>query len=250
VARAVGQDAAMNTQSATILMVEDDPEISRLVADFMRREGFEVACVGDGKAMDAMLQRLRPDLVILDLMLPGEDGLSICRRLRTDDSIPILMLTAKSDEIDRVVGLEMGADDYLAKPFGPRELLARVRAILRRANGVSAKPLVRRFAFDRFVIDLDARSVETIEAEIAALQLTSAEFDLLGCFVQRPRRVLTRDQILDWTRGRSAEPFDRTVDMLISRLRRKLDSASPDSNLITTVRNGGYLFTAAVKQVS
>ncbi|MDA9526710.1 transcriptional regulator [Bradyrhizobium sp. CCBAU 11434] len=238
----------MNAHPATILMVEDDPEISRLVADFMRREGFEVACVGDGKAMDAMLQRLRPDIVILDLMLPGEDGLSICRRLRADDSVPILMLTAKSDEIDRVVGLEMGADDYLAKPFGPRELLARVRAILRRSNGIIAKPLVRRFAFDRFVIDLDARSVEAIEAE--ALQLTSAEFDLLGCFVQRPRRVLTRDQILDWTRGRSAEPFDRTVDMLISRLRRKLDGASPGSNLITTVRNGGYLFTATVRQVS
>ncbi|RTM13926.1 MAG: response regulator transcription factor [Bradyrhizobiaceae bacterium] len=238
----------MNTQAATILMVEDDPEISRLVADFMRREGFEVACVADGKAMDQMLQRLRPDLVILDLMLPGEDGLSICRRLRADDSLPILMLTAKSDEIDRVVGLEMGADDYLTKPFGPRELLARVRAILRRASGAPAKPLVRRFAFDRFVIDLDSRSVETIEAE--ALQLTSAEFDLLGCFVQRPRRVLTRDQILDWTRGRSAEPFDRTVDMLISRLRKKLDGASPGSGLITTVRNGGYLFTATVKQVS
>jgi DNA-binding response OmpR family regulator len=240
----------MNAHSATILMVEDDPEISRLVADFMRREGFEVACVPDGKAMDATLQRLRPDLVILDLMLPGEDGLSICRRLRADDSIPILMLTAKSDEIDRVVGLEMGADDYLTKPFGPRELLARVRAILRRANGISARPLVRRFAFDRFVIDLDARSLEAVESEAAALQLTSAEFDLLGCFVQRPRRVLTRDQILDWTRGRSAEPFDRTVDMLISRLRKKLDAASPGSNLITTVRNGGYLFTASVKQVS
>ncbi|WP_298884108.1 response regulator transcription factor [uncultured Bradyrhizobium sp.] len=240
----------MNAHPATILMVEDDPEISRLVADFMRREGFEVACVGDGKAMDAMLQRLRPDLLILDLMLPGEDGLSICRRLRADDSIPILMLTAKSDEIDRVVGLEMGADDYLAKPFGPRELLARVRAVLRRSNGIAAKPLVRRFAFDRFVIDLDARSVEAVEAEVSALQLTSAEFDLLGCFVQRPRRVLTRDQILDWTRGRSAEPFDRTVDMLISRLRKKLDGASPGSNLITTVRNGGYLFIGTVRQVS
>ncbi|WP_256805557.1 MULTISPECIES: response regulator [unclassified Bradyrhizobium] len=240
----------MNAHPATILMVEDDPEISRLVADFMRREGFEVACVGDSKAMDAMLQRLRPDLVILDLMLPGEDGLSICRRLRADDQIPILMLTAKSEEIDRVVGLEMGADDYLAKPFGPRELLARIRAILRRSNGTAAKPLIRRFAFDRFVVDLDARSVEMIETDAAAPQLTSAEFDLLGCFVQRPRRVLTRDQILDWTRGRSAEPFDRTVDMLISRLRKKLDGASPGSNLITTVRNGGYLFTATVKQVS
>jgi DNA-binding response OmpR family regulator len=240
----------MTTPAATILIVEDDPEISRLVADFMRREGFEVACAADGNAMDAVLQRLRPDILILDLMLPGEDGLSICRRMRANDSIPILMLTAKSDEIDRVVGLEMGADDYLVKPFGPRELLARVRAILRRSNATPAKVTLRRYAFDRFVIDLDSRDVELTDADAAPLQLTSAEFDLLGCFVLRPRRVLTRDQILDWTRGRSAEPFDRTVDMLISRLRKKLDAASPESNLITTVRNGGYLFTAAVRQVS
>jgi len=240
----------MTTPPSTILIVEDDPEISRLVAEFMRREGFEIECAADGKAMDAILQRVRPDMIILDLMLPGEDGLTICRRLRADDDVPILMLTAKSDEIDRVVGLEMGADDYLAKPFGPRELLARVRAILRRSQGAPAKPLVRRYAFDRFVLDMDARSVEPTATDPIALQLTSAEFDLLGCFVQRPRRVLSRDQILDWTRGRSAEPFDRTVDMLISRLRRKLDAASPGSNLITTVRNGGYLFTASVKQVS
>ncbi len=240
----------MTTPAPTLLIVEDDPEISRLVADFMRREGFEVACAGDGKAMDAVLQRLRPDILILDLMLPGEDGLSICRRMRATDTIPILMLTAKSDEIDRVVGLEMGADDYLVKPFGPRELLARVRAILRRSNGTPAKVTARRYAFDRFIIDLDSRDVELTDADAAPLQLTSAEFDLLGCFVLRPRRVLTRDQILDWTRGRSAEPFDRTVDMLISRLRRKLDAASPGSNLITTVRNGGYLLTAAVKQVA
>jgi two-component system OmpR family response regulator len=240
----------MTTPAPTILIVEDDPEISRLVADFMRREGFEVACAGDGKAMDALLQRLRPDILILDLMLPGEDGLSICRRMRASDTIPILMLTAKSDEIDRVVGLEMGADDYLVKPFGPRELLARVRAILRRSNGALARPAVRRYAFDRFVVDLDSRNVELTDADATSLQLTSAEFDLLGCFVLRPRRVLTRDQILDWTRGRSAEPFDRTVDMLISRLRKKLDAASPGSNLITTVRNGGYLFTASVKQVA
>jgi DNA-binding response OmpR family regulator len=240
----------MTTQAATILIVEDDPEISRLVADFMRREGFEVVCASDGVTMNAALQKLRPDIIILDLMLPGEDGLSICRRLHADDNIPILMLTAKSDEVDRVVGLEMGADDYLAKPFGPRELLARVRAILRRAGAAPARLTVRRFAFDRFIFDMDTRSVELAEADASALQLTSAEFDLLGCFVQRPRRVLSRDQILDWTRGRSAEPFDRTVDMLISRLRKKLDAASPGSNLITTVRNGGYLFTAQVKQVS
>jgi two-component system, OmpR family, response regulator len=234
----------------SILIVEDDPEISRLLADFMRKEGFEAECVDGAGAMDLALQRMRPDLIVLDLMLPGEGGLSICRRLRAAADIPILMLTAKSDEIDRVVGLEMGADDYLAKPFAPRELLARVRAILRRANAAPARLPVRRFAFDRFVVDLDSRSVQCGEAAEASLQLTSAEFDLLGCFVQRPRRVLTRDQILDWTRGRSAEPFDRTVDMLISRLRKKLETASPGSSLITTVRNGGYLFTATVKQVA
>jgi two-component system OmpR family response regulator len=240
----------MTSPPATILIVEDDPEISRLVADFMRREGFEVACVEDGKAMDAMLQRLRPDIVILDLMLPGEDGLSICRRLRAEDSVPILMLTAKSDEIDRVVGLEMGADDYLVKPFGPRELLARVRAILRRANGTPAKPVVRRYAFDRFTFDMDSRSVEFAEADAVAVQLTSAGIRPARLFraAAAPGSHPRSDPRLD---ARALpEPFDRTVDMLISRLRKKLDVASPGSNLITTVRNGDYLFTASVKQAS
>ena len=232
------------------LIVDDDKEICALLCSYLADFGIEARGVHDGAAMRRALAEQTPDVIILDLMLPGEDGLSICRRLRADDSIPILMLTAKSDEIDRVVGLEMGADDYLAKPFGPRELLARVRAILRRAGAAPARSVARRYAFDRFVVDMDTRSVGLAEADASTLQLTSAEFDLLGCFVQRPRRVLSRDQILDWTRGRSAEPFDRTVDMLISRLRKKLDAASPGSNLITTVRNGGYLFTAPVKQVS
>ncbi|ABQ35326.1 response regulator [Bradyrhizobium sp. BTAi1] len=240
----------MSIPSATLLMVEDDPEISRLVRDFMRREGFEIEVAENAAAMDAVLRRLRPDLIILDLMLPGEDGLSICRRLRQSDDIPILMLSAKSDEIDRVVGLELGADDYMVKPFGPRELLARVRALLRRAQASPRREASRRFAFDRFVLDVDARSIETVSGGDAPIQLTSAEFDLLACFVQRPRRVLSRDQILDFTRGRSAEPFDRTVDMLISRLRRKLEAASPGTSLITTVRNGGYLFTAIVRPVA
>lgn len=240
----------MSIPSATLLMVEDDPEICRLVRDFMRREGFEIEVAENAAAMDAVLRRLRPDLIILDLMLPGEDGLSICRRLRQSDDIPILMLSAKSDEIDRVVGLELGADDYMVKPFGPRELLARVRALLRRAQASPRREASRRFAFDRFVLDVDARSIETVSGGDAQIQLTSAEFDLLACFVQRPRRVLSRDQILDFTRGRSAEPFDRTVDMLISRLRRKLEAASPGTSLITTVRNGGYLFTAIVRPVA
>jgi two-component system, OmpR family, response regulator len=232
----------------TILIVEDDPVIRQLVGDLMLREGFGVESAEDAKGMDAILARLRPDLLILDLMLPGEDGLSICRRLRAQDALPILMLTAKSDEIDRVVGLEMGADDYLVKPFGPRELLARVRAVLRRGVAPILKPPDRRLSFDVFLIDLDARQL--VDQKNATVALTSAEFDLLACFVQRPRRVLTRDQILDWTRGRSADPFDRTVDMLISRLRRKLEAVSPGSHLISTVRNGGYLLTAHVKQAS
>jgi len=237
----------MHGSITTILIVEDDPDIRRLVADLLCREGFGVEEADGAAAMDEVLARMRPDLVILDLMLPGEDGLSICRRIRAQDALPILMLTAKSDEIDRVVGLEMGADDYLTKPFGPRELLARVRAVLRRGRAMALAPPSRRFAFDRFIIDFDARQIA--DAGGNGLTLTSAEFDLLGCFVQRPRRVLTRDQILDWTRGRANDPFDRTVDMLVSRLRRKLDSASPGSNLISTVRNGGYLFTAPVKAV-
>ena len=158
-----------------------------------------------------------PNIIILDLMLPGEDGLSICRRLRADDSIPILMLTAKSDEIDRVVGLEMGADDYLAKPFGPRELLARVRVILRRANGAPAKSVVRRYAFDRFVVDMDTRSVELVGADVPVLQLTSAEFDLLGCFVHRRCRgaeAATKIFRLDpWPFRRAVRPHGRYADI-------------------------------------
>lgn len=238
----------MTEPRSTILLVDDDPEIRRLVADLLRREGFEAELAESASEMDDALSRVRPDLVILDLMLPGEDGLSICRRLRADSMLPILMLTAKSDEIDRVVGLEMGADDYLAKPFGPRELLARIRALLRRAQAGAFAPPSRRFSFDRFVIDLDARQLTDGAGE--ALTLTSGEFDLLACFVLKPRRVLSRDQILDWTRGRGAEPFDRTIDMLISRLRRKLEASSPSSELISTVRNSGYLFTPKVKPLS
>ncbi|MEM6676454.1 MAG: response regulator [Pseudomonadota bacterium] len=236
----------MNERRPLILVVDDDPEIRRLVAEFLSREGLEVEEASDGVAMDAVLVRRRPDLVVLDLMMPGEDGLSICRRLRASGGPAILMLTAKSDEIDRVIGLEMGADDYLAKPFGPRELLARIRAVLRRTNEQpGAAPPSRRFAFDLFVIDLDARQLSS--ATGAAITLTSGEFDLLACFAERPRRVLSRDQILDRLRGRGAEPFDRSVDMLVSRLRRKLGEASPQSELISTVRNGGYLFTPIVR---
>lgn len=239
----------MQPDAKTILIVDDDAEIRRLVGDFLRREGFEVELAQDGRDMDRSLERMRPDLIILDLMLPGEDGLSICRRLRTDQTTPILMLTAKGDEMDSVVGLEVGADDYVVKPFRPRELLARVRALLRRAASQQVQVMSRRYAFDHFLADLDAQQLFTDAGEQVAL--TSAEFDLLACFILRPRRVLSREQILDWTRhGRSADPFDRTVDILISRIRKKLDAASPGCSLINTIRNGGYLLTVPVRQVS
>ncbi|MGX5667995.1 response regulator [Rhizobium daejeonense] len=237
----------MEQKAKTILVVDDDPEIRRLVGDFLGREGFMVELAEDGQEMDRVLERLVPDLVVLDLMLPGEDGLSICRRLRAAGDMPILMLTAKGDETDRVVGLEIGADDYVVKPFGSRELLARIRALLRRSTPRPVQAMTRRFAFDRFIADLDARQLVTETGELVSL--TSAEFELLACFVTRPRRVLSRDQILDWTHGRSADPFDRTVDILVSRLRKKLDGLSPGCNLINTIRNGGYLLTVPVRQV-
>ncbi len=231
----------------SILLVEDDREIRTLVAEFLGGEGYAVETAANGSQMDRVLARMTPDLIVLDLMLPGEDGLTICRRLRARGGIPILMLTAKSDEIDRIVGLELGADDYLGKPFNPRELLARIRAVLRRAGpDTGGETPRRRRRFGAFVIDLDARSVEAGAG--AAVPLTSAEFDLLACFVERPRRVLSRDQLLDWTRGRMADPFDRTIDVTVSRLRRKLEAADPSgARVVTTVRNGGYLFAADVR---
>lgn len=234
--------------NALIALVEDDEEIRRLVRDLLVQDGYAVETAQSAAALDNILALKRPDLIILDLMLPGEDGLSICRRIRNKGATPILMLTAKSDAIDRVVGLEMGADDYVTKPFNPRELLARVRAILRRSKSIVEPEANRRFAFERLVIDLDARTLATEAGEPIAL--TSAEFDLLACFVQRPRRALTRDQLIDWTRGRNADPFDRTIDMTMSRLRKKIETVIPGLKLITTIRNSGYLFVPAVKQLS
>lgn len=239
-----GNRWAMSEARTHILLVEDDDEVRRLVTGLLEKEGYRVTAVGDARAMDAALAKDVPELVVLDIMLPGEDGLSVCRRLHTTLAVPILMLTAKADEIDRVVGLEMGADDYLTKPFGPRELVARIRALLRRAGERVRMPVEpqSRMGFDGFSIDFDTRIVLTPGG--APLSLTSAEFDLLTCFVKRPRRVLSRETILDFVHGRNADPFDRSVDMLVSRLRRKLDAVSGGSGLITTIRNGGYLFTA------
>ena len=234
--------------SPHILVVEDDREISALVARYLKANDFRVSVAADGKEMDKRLADGRFDLIVLDLMLPGEDGLAICRRLRRDTRIPIVMLTAKGDELDRIIGLEMGADDYLAKPFNPRELLARIRAVLRRvveAADTSGEGTVRQFAFAGFRLDALARRLTSPGgAEIA---LTGAEFDLLLVLVERPGRVLSRDRLLDLTQGRAAGPFERSIDILISRIRRKMEADPHHPEMIKTVRSGGYMFTAEVE---
>jgi two-component system, OmpR family, response regulator len=226
-----------------ILLIEDDVEIRSLLRDYLAREGFRVEAGDGGAALDRFRTTFgEPDLVVLDIMLPGEDGLSICRRLRAASRVPILMLTAKGEEVDRIVGLEMGADDYLPKPFNPRELVARIRAILRRAEPPPIEN--RRFVVNATLrVDLDKRHVA--HADGSELTLTSAEFDLLGCFVTRPNRVLSREQLMDWTRGRQADPLDRTIDVQVSRLRKKIER---DGELIKTVRSAGYIFTGTVKE--
>jgi two-component system OmpR family response regulator len=231
----------------TLLLVEDDREIRELLADFLRREGYAVEAADGGPAMDRVLAHTAPDLVILDLMLPGEDGLSICRRLRARGGVAILILTAKDEDIDRIVGLELGADDYMGKPFNPRELLARIRAVLRRTAGAGPATEERRIVgLGALAVDLDARAVLGPQGPVP---LTSAEFDLLACFIERPRRVLSREQLLDWTRGRSADPLDRTIDVTVSRLRRKLETADAEvAAALKTVRNGGYLFGGPIRE--
>ncbi len=237
--------------SASLLLVEDDREIRALLEEFLSREGFSIQAADSAAAMDRILSKGFPDLIILDLMLPGEDGLSACRRIRTRSKVPILMLTAKTEDIDRILGLEMGADDYLGKPFNPRELLARIRAILRRSGPERPEDAgipSRRKSFAGLTVDLDGRLIEMDGERV--VHLTTAEFDLLVCFLERPRRVLSREQLLDWTRGRGADPFDRTIDVTVSRLRTKLGHCLPDgAQVITTVRNAGYLLTMDVKDV-
>ncbi|KQT75800.1 two-component system response regulator [Methylobacterium sp. Leaf465] len=236
----------------TIVIVEDDADIRTQLAAYLEGEGFRAVGLDGGAGLDRHLTAGRSaDLIVLDWMLPGEDGLSICRRLREAGGPPIVMLTAKDEDIDRVLGLEMGADDYVSKPFNPRVLLARIRAVLRRAQGASAAAVEadpETLVVADLVVDLAARRVTVGEGH-SEIGLTSAEYDLLHCFVTRPQRVLSRDQLLDWTRGRTADAFDRTIDVQVSRLRHKLDAAGSDAAaLLKTVRNAGYILAAPVRQ--
>ncbi len=234
-----------------ILVVDDDREIRDLLARFLAKHGLRVTTAKDGTEMERALADWAIDLVVLDLMMPGEDGLSLTRRLRGQGSaVPIVMLTAMGEDTDRIVGLEMGADDYVPKPFNPRELLARIKAVLRRAQAPQA-PVVQagtgnRFSFQGWVLDISTRDLTSPEGVV--LTLSAGEFDLLQAFVEHPRRVLSRDQLLDFARGRQAIPFDRSIDIQVSRLRRRLKDDAKDPQLIKTVRGGGYLFTPAVER--
>jgi two-component system OmpR family response regulator len=233
--------------SPHILIVDDHREIRELVSRALATEGFRVSVAADGRAMRKIMADARIDLIILDLMLPGEDGLSLCRALRAESSIPIIMLTAKGDEIDRVVGLELGADDYIPKPFGSRELIARIRAVLRRTrnDGTDDQPQrAKRYSFDRWQLDTGAR--ELLRGDGVTVPLSTGEFDLLVALIERPQRVLSRDQLLDLARGRAAGSFDRSIDTQVSRLRKKLEEDPNEPKIIKTVWGGGYMFAPAV----
>jgi DNA-binding response OmpR family regulator len=224
-----------------ILVVDDDPALRELLTTYLAANGFAVEAVGDGAAMRAALAGGLPDAIVLDLMLPGEDGLALTRAVRTLSNVPILMLSARGEEVDRVIGLEVGADDYLAKPFGPRELLARLRALMRR----SATPAATEFhagheqRFGPFVLDAAGRRLFRDSREVS---LTGAEFDLLVAFVARPNRVLSRDTLVDLLKGYDRDPFDRSIDIRVTRLRRKIETDPATPAYIRTVRGEGYLF--------
>ncbi len=232
-----------------ILIVDDHREMRDLVSRALGKEGFRVSTAADGKAMRKVLADANIDLILLDLMLPGEDGLSLCRALRAQSNIPIIMLTAKGDEVDRVIGLEMGADDYLPKPFGSRELIARIRAVLRRNRVREPAPKrdkPKRYRFERWTFDVDKR--ELLSADGIAVPLSTGEFDLLLALVEHPQRTLSRDQLLDLARHRAANAFDRSMDTQVSRLRKKIERDPADPNLIKTVWGGGYIFTPDVNR--
>lgn len=229
-------------ETKQILVVDDDAGLRELLQEYLTAQGFQVSAVADGVAMEAHLAGHAVNLVILDLMLPGEDGLSLARKLRAQGDLPIIMLSARGEDVDRIIGLEVGADDYLAKPFNPRELLARIRALLRRnektaSAGEMAKAEVHRFG--SFVLNLDARDLHQDGANIP---LTAGEFNLLRIFVEHPNRVLSRDAIMDMLKGYERSPFDRSIDVRVTRLRRKIEDDPNSPAYIRTVWGEGYLF--------
>ena len=231
-----------------VLVVDDDLDIRSLLRDYLEKNGYRVTAVGDGKAMWAAFEETRPDILVLDVMLPGTDGLTLCRNVRARSGIPIIMLTARGEETDRIVGLEMGADDYLPKPFSPRELLARIKSVLRRARTLpdNLQPeAARRIRFAGWTLDIATRNLLSPAGVVVALSGT--EFKLLRIFLAHPNRVLNRDQLIDLMLSRDASPFDRSIDVQVSRLRHRLDEDAKEPAIIKTVRGEGYVFAAAVE---
>ena len=233
-----------------VLLVDDDSEIRELLSEYLRGYGIEATAVADGTAMRQAFAAERFELVILDLMLPGEDGISLCRALRAQSDVPIIMLTARGEAADRVLGLEIGADDYVVKPFDPRELVARIRSLLRRSSGGNGPSDAGNVddadevCFEHWRLNRVTRQLSDPNGLL--IPLSNAEFRLLWVFLERPRRLLTRDQLLDAARGRTAEAFDRSIDLLVSRLRQKLNDDPKAPTLLKTVRGEGYLFDARV----
>lgn len=229
-----------------LLIVDDDSEICALLSNFLAQYGYRVSVATNGGAMMQTLASAKIDLVVLDIMLPGRDGLALCKELRAGGRLPIIMLTAIGGEADRVLGLEIGADDYLTKPFSPRELVARIRAVLRRAagSGSGAPGADKVYEFAGWRLDVARRQLFSPAG--ALVMLRNAEFDILLALVERPQRTLTRDQLLDLARGRASSPFDRAIDVHISRLRKRIEADPKEPEMIRTVRSEGYYFAVSV----
>jgi DNA-binding response OmpR family regulator len=234
-----------------VLAVDDDPSVRQLIVDYLGDNEVRVTALGSGREIDDVMARETIDLVILDLKLPGEDGMQIARRLREGSGIPIIMLTGRKDEADRVMGLELGADDYLTKPFSPRELLARIRALLRRARAhetvADGLAKIRAYRFEGWELSVRLRRLKTPEGETVAL--TNNEFNLLVAFLAAPQRVLSREQLLNLSRLHNDEVYERSIDVQIGRLRRKIENKESKDKLIHTERGAGYVFTATVEVV-
>ena len=231
-----------------ILVVDDDAEIRNLLCDYLRKNGFRATAVADGKAMRAMLARGKVDLIVLDLMLPGEDGLTLCRKLRAESDTPVIMLTARGEETDRIVGLEMGADDYLPKPFSPRELLARIKSVLRRYRSLPRNlraDEARSIRFAGWTLDTIARHL--VSAEGVVTSLSGAEYQLLRILLSHANHVLTRDQLMLLSKGRESDPLERSIDLQVSRLRHRLGDDLAEPRIIKTVRGQGYVLAVPVE---
>jgi len=236
--------------STHILVVDDHKDIRDLLAKFLVKHGMRVTPAADAAEARRHLKAGAFDLIVLDIMMPGEDGLSLCRDLRDTNSAPIIFLTAVAEDTDRIIGLELGADDYVTKPFNPRELLARIRAVIRRAQSMPPSrdtPPGERLKFGQFIFDADRR--ELIDGNQMVTPLSYGEHLLLAAFLHRPNVVLTRDQLLDITRGRSANLFDRSIDNQVSRLRRKIEEDPKDPKIIQTIWGGGYKFVGGVERI-